>query len=181
MKILSIILTLTFFLPLPIFSPEPEKQFALVERHIDRLRTHPMLCDSPVVIMVERNLGFEAEHHHRALQGLRLTRHRVDHTAQRYGILTTEEIKHAMCTLLDNMLREQRLSILPEIYSERPTENTARLREQLHIYSLQFKQAANNFGKTRVALNGKVGGMKDDVAIALQLAIYYSASEKMYA
>ena len=139
-----------------------------------------MLRQSLVVIMVERNLGFEAEHHHRALQGLYGTRHRVDHTAQRYGILTTEEIKHAMCTLLDNMLRERRVSILPELFSERPSENAARLREQMHIYSLQFKQAANNFGKTRVTLNGKVGGMKDDVVIALQLAIYYSSSEKMY-
>jgi hypothetical protein len=139
-----------------------------------------MLRQSLVVIMVERNLGFEAEHHHRALQGLPGTRHRVDHTAQRYGILTTEEIKHAMCTLLDNMLRERRVSILPELFSERPSENAARLREQMHIYSLQFKQAANNFGKTRVTLNGKVGGMKDDVVIALQLAIYYSSSEKMY-
>ena len=140
-----------------------------------------MLRQSLVVIMVERNLGFEAEHHHRALQGLAMTRHRVDHTAQRYGILTTEEIKHAMCTLLDNMLRERRVSILPELFSERPSENAARLREQMHIYSLQFKQAANNFGKTRVTLNGKVGGMKDDVVIALQLAIYYSSNEKMYA
>jgi len=77
-----------------------------------------MLRQSLVVIMVERNLGFEAEHHHRALQGLPGTRHRVDHTAQRYGILTTEEIKHAMCTLLDNMLRERRVSILPELFSE---------------------------------------------------------------
>lgn len=140
-----------------------------------------MLRQSLVVIMVERNLGFEAEHHHRALQGLPMTRHRVDHTAERFGILTTEEIKHAMCTLLDNMLRERRVSIVPELFSERPSENAARLREQMHIYSLQFKQAVNNFGKTRVALNGKVGGMKDDVVIALQLAIYYSASEKMYA
>ena len=65
-------------------------------------------------------------------------------------------------------------------FIQRPSENAARLREQMHIYSLQFKQAANNFGKTRVALNGKVGGMKDDVVIALQLAIYYSSSEKMY-
>lgn len=123
----------------------------------------------------------QAEHHHRALQGIPGTRHRVDHSAQRYGILTTEDIKHGMCTLLDTMLREQRISIMPELLSERPTENAARLREQMHIYSLQFKQAADTFGKTRVALNGKVGGMKDDVVIALQLAIYYSASEKMYA
>ena len=105
----------------------------------------------------------------------------MDHAAQRYGILTTEDIKHAMCTLLDTMLREQRVSVMPTLLSERPADNAARLRDQLHIYSLQFKQAADTFGKTRVALNGKVGGMKDDVVIALQLAIYYSASEKMYA
>jgi len=42
----------------------------------------------------------------------------VDHGAQRYGILTTEDIKHAMCTLLDTMLREQRVSVMPTLLSE---------------------------------------------------------------
>ena len=42
--------------------------------------------------MVERNLGFEAEHHERALAGIPMTRHRVDHQAKRFGILTTEEV-----------------------------------------------------------------------------------------
>tara|TARA_Y100000389_G_C17408682_1_gene489583 strand:- start:127 stop:372 length:246 start_codon:yes stop_codon:yes gene_type:complete len=60
----------------------------------------------------------QAEHHQRALQGIPGTRHRVDHGAQRYGILTTEDIKHAMCTLLDTMLREQRVSVMPTLLSE---------------------------------------------------------------
>ena len=60
----------------------------------------------------------QAEHHHRALQGIAGTRHRVDHAAQRYGILTTEDIKHAMCTLLDTMLREERVSVMPTLLSE---------------------------------------------------------------
>ena len=38
---------------------EPEKQYSLVHKHIGRLRKLDMLKDSPVVIMVERNLGFE--------------------------------------------------------------------------------------------------------------------------
>ena len=33
----------------------------------------------------------------------------------------------------------------------------------------------------RVALCGKVGGMKDDVVIALQLGVYYSARPELYA
>ena len=38
---------------------EPEKQYALVQRHIQRLRDVDMLASSPVIVMVERNLGFE--------------------------------------------------------------------------------------------------------------------------
>lgn len=130
--------------------------------------------------MVERNLGFEAEHHERALNGIPFTRHRIDHQAKRYGILTTEEIKLAMMTLFNNMIREQRVNIINPIVSDDAENNTRRLREQLAIYSFQYKQAANAFGKERYSLNGKVGGMKDDVCIALQLAVYYSARAELY-
>ena len=159
---------------------EPEKQFALIERHINRIRERPIFLNSEIIIMVERNLGFEAEHHQRALAGLPLTRHRVDHQAKRYGILTTEEIKLAMMTLFNNMIREQRVNVLQPILSDDPDGNTRRLREQLGIYSFQYKQAATVFSKDRFSLNGKVGGMKDDVCIALQLAVYFSAREELY-
>ena len=79
---------------------EPEKQFELVRRHIGRIRDEPMFRFSPIVIMVERNLGFESEHHERALRDLPNCRHRVDHQAKRFGILTTEDIKYGMMTLL---------------------------------------------------------------------------------
>jgi 16S rRNA G1207 methylase RsmC len=159
---------------------EPSKQFALVERHIQRIKTVPLLLFSPVIIMCERNLGFEAEHHERALRGIPHTRHRIDHAAKRYGILTTEEIKHAMCTLTNTMLREQRINILKPLLSEDPDANLRKLYEQLTVYSLQFKEAINVFSKTRAALSGKVGGMKDDIVIAMQLGIYYSSEPHMY-
>lgn len=151
-----------------------------MERHINRIRERAILQQSEVIIMVERNLGFEAEHHHRALSGIPYTRHRIDHQAKRYGILTTEDIKLAMMTLFNNMLRDQRVNILQPILSDDPEGNTRRLKEQLGIYSFQYKQAANAFSKDRVALNGKVGGMKDDICIAVQLAVYYSARPEMY-
>jgi hypothetical protein len=59
--------------------------------------------------------------------------------------------------------------------------DTLTLQEQMKVYSFQFKQAVNCFGKQRVALCGKVGCMKDDVVIALQLAVYYGARPEMYA
>lgn len=67
-----------------------------MERHIERIRQNSLYSFSPVVIMVERNLGFESEHHERALRHLPHVRHRIDHQAKRFGILTTEEIKYAM-------------------------------------------------------------------------------------
>ena len=136
---------------------------------------------SEIIIMVERNLGFEAEHHHRALNGLLHTRFRVDHTANRYGILTTEDVKYGMMTLFNNMLRDQRVCFFPTLLSEDPPASRRRIQEQMKVYSFQYKQAANCFGKQRVALCGKVGGMKDDIVIALQLAVYYSARPEMYA
>jgi hypothetical protein len=160
---------------------EPEKQFALVQRHIRRLREVRELVFSQVIIMVERNLGFEAEHHEHALNGLPHTRFRVDHAARRYGILTTEEVKYGMMTLFNNMLRDQRVAFREPLLSEDPPAARRRIQEQMKVYSFQYKQAVNCFGKQRVALCGKVGGMKDDVVIALQLAVYYSERPEMYA
>jgi len=160
---------------------EPEKQFALVQRHVMRLREIRELTLSEIIIMVERNLGFEAEHHQRALNGLPYTRFRIDHANRRYGILTTEEVKYAMMTLFNNMLRDQRVAFRQPLLSEDPVAARRRIQEQMKVYSFQFKQAVNCFGKQRVALCGKVGGMKDDVVIALQLAVYYSENSNMYA
>jgi len=140
-----------------------------------------MLRFSEIVIMCERNLGFEAEHHERALRGIPKTRHRIDHGAKRFGVLTTQEVKHAMCTLLSTMLREKRINVLKPLLSENPAGNAKRLNEQMHIYSLQFKDASSVFSKGRAALSGKVGGMKDDVCICLQLGVYWSKEPYQYA
>ena len=48
------------------------------------------------------------------------------------------------------------------------------LRDELEMYSYQFKQPGTIFGKQQVALSGKVGGMRDDLAVLLQLAAYWT-------
>ena len=132
---------------------------------------------SRVFVFVERNLGFEAEHHHRALGDLPGVEFYMDHKAGRVGVLTTNETKHAMSTILNTMLRERRVHVAKEVVSRDPRGMLVRLREQLEIYSYQFKQAVNTFGKDQVALSGKVGGMKDDVCICLQLGVYWTSAE----
>jgi len=80
--------------------------------------------------------------------------------SDRVGCLTTNETKHAMCALLNAMLREGRISVKLDLVSRDPGGLRAKLKEQLNVYSYQFKQAANTFGKDAVAISGKVGGMK---------------------
>ena len=93
------------------------------------------------------------------------------------GILTTIDTKHAMATILNTMLRERRVHVANELISRDSVACKTRLREQLEIYSYQFKQAINTFGKDLISLSGKVGGMKDDLCICLQLGVYWTSAE----
>lgn len=91
-------------------------------------------------------------------------------------MLTTQEVKHAMMTLLNTMLREKRVHIDQQHLVTRDAKGIlVRLREQLEIYSYQFKAPPTTFGKMQIALSGKVGGMKDDLCICLQLGVYWTS------
>lgn len=59
-------------------------------------------------------------------------------------------------------------------YAIQEMEVKALLRDEMETYSYQFKTAATVFNKEQVALSGKVGGMRDDLAILLQLAAYWT-------
>ena len=146
--------------------------------HITAIRRLPGFDGSRITIYVERNLGFEAEHHKRALCGLPNIRFYMDETHYGVGILTTNPIKHAMCQLTLLMLEERRIHVRKPLVSRDPRGLPLRLREQMEIYSYQFKAALTTFQKDVVALSGKVGGMKDDICICLQLACYFTQIER---
>lgn len=71
---------------------DPGKQFALVTRHIESIRSNMGYKGCRVFVYVERNLGFEAEHHRRALSHLPGVAFYVDQSANRVGVLTTEQV-----------------------------------------------------------------------------------------
>jgi hypothetical protein len=48
------------------------------------------------------------------------------------------------------------------------------VKEQLQTFGYQFKSASTVFNKSQMALTGKVGGMRDDLAMCLQLAVYHT-------
>lgn len=155
--------------------------FSLVKSHIGDIRKIAEFEFSLITVFVERNLGFEAEHFERSLRHLTGVHFYRDLQASRTGILTTENVKLAAMTMTNVLLREQRICILPtgQLISKNPQENRRRLREQLEIYSFQFKSPNDVFQKGKYALSGKVGGFKDDIVICLQLGIYWTESSKL--
>ena len=72
---------------------QSSNQFALFQRHVDRIRDVCMLSHPEVVVLCERNLGFEAEHLERATRGLYHVRHRIDHITKRLFIVYYQTIK----------------------------------------------------------------------------------------
>ncbi len=79
------------------------------------------------------------------------------------------------------LLREGRVHVVPRPFSRDPAGARLRLKEQMGIYSYQFKSATTTFGKDQAALSGKVGGMRDDLCICLQIGIMCTAPGAMYA
>jgi hypothetical protein len=86
-----------------------------------------------------------------------------------------------MCQLVVVMLRERRIHVFKPLASRDGKGLLLRLREQMEVYSYQFKMGGNTFQKDRIALSGKVGGMKDDICICLQLACYFTQLESQRA
>lgn len=87
-----------------------------MREHIAKIRAKLCWMDSPIKIYVERNLGFEAEHHARDLGGMPGVMFHQDVAAKRIGVLTTDAVKHAMCGLLNSMLREKRVHIAKVLF-----------------------------------------------------------------
>lgn len=148
-----------------------------MREHIRKIRQRLCWMDSFIKIYVERNLGFEAEHHARDLGSIPGVIFHQDLQAKRIGVLTTDAVKHAMCGLVNSMLREKRVHIAKDLISRDSKGALVRLREQLEVYSYQFKTGETAFNKDQMTLGGKIGGMRDDVAICCQLVTYWSGLE----
>jgi hypothetical protein len=108
------------------------------------LRQIPGKSASPITIYVEQNLGFEAEHHKRALESLPGVTFYLDQKANRVGVLTTEAIKHAMCQLVVVMLQEHQIHMHKPLVSKDEKGLRLRLRERMEVYGNQHVPKGQN-------------------------------------
>lgn len=154
---------------------EPTKTFDLLRRHVEALRNnHPMFCMSRVLIVVERNLGFEAEHLYRECKDIPNSVFvRESRDSSRIGVLTTLDRKQEFVTYTNVMLRETRI-FAPERYFVNVQNNKARntLLEQLSYFGYTFSAPDNQFQKERFCISGKGAGGKDDLCMAFLIGVY---------
>ena len=136
-------------------------------------------------ILVESNLGLEAEHHaHRAQATLPRTRFEfISDAVTRPGVLTTAASKEGMYIATLRLLQDEALSLCPvdALITGDPDSNRQELADDLHqqlcTYSIldHRKMVAPGLPSKSMAqtLTGKMGGAQDDLAIVLQLNVLY--------
>lgn len=143
--------------------------------HINQLRALRNLSRSLVVLGVESNLGFEAQHTIQALKRLGLSNccplyEGVDNTL---GLLTTNKTKEVMCKALQELLTLNRLHVSDRFMSvqQSPRNMLARITEEMRAFMIYVDEPKSLFAQPRRTYTGKLGGHQDDAIIALQMAV----------
>jgi hypothetical protein len=154
---------------------EAATQHKLLVQHVNKLRLLPALARAQMVIGLESNLGFEAQH---ALHALRRAEvhnwvslmEGVDGTP---GLLTTNASKEVMCVALQELLAQSRIGVSNRLMSTSmsPHEALQQLIGELRGFMIFVDPPKTLFAKARRTFTGKLGGHQDDLVIALQLAV----------
>jgi len=145
---------------------EPDKTFRLLREHVAAVRAaYGNLSNSCVRIIVERNLGFEAEHLYRECQSIDNSRFVCEPaTTARIGVLTTQERKLGFVTYTNVLLRENRMFAHSEHWVDTQKNDTRKiLMDQLSFFGFTFMRPENSFQKEKFAISGKSAGGKDDL------------------
>ena len=156
---------------------DPYKTFALLKEHVDFIRMHnPEHTASQVCIIVERNLGFEAEHLYRECQNtIENSCYMYEPGAERIGVLTTHARKIAYVSVMNNMLRDNRIYAASTTTWVEHEKNNSRsqLLDQLRFFGFSFSHTENAFQKEKMAISGKSSGGKDDLCMALLIGLFF--------
>ena len=153
-----------------------------VLRHIHGLeQLFPARLGTKFVIMTESNLGLEAAHVANMLrEHPRCVPLRETGSEGRYGVLTTHARKAEFVALLENLLATNGVLVGERVVSADSEASLQTLERQLCQYKM-VTQATGTFAAPKVTFSGKIGPdgkpglMRDDLCIALQMAVYWSS------
>jgi hypothetical protein len=161
-------------------SQDPFKTFALLERHIAAIRSqHYRLNMSECRVMIERNLGFEAEHMFRHCRNWPSVTFLREPGSDRIGCLTTQNLKLAFVTYTNILLRENRVFVTQDRFVDlNAAKSRDMLLDQLSFFSFSFSAPQTLMQKERFAISGKGQGGKDDLVMALLIGLYHATDRR---
>jgi len=160
---------------------DPYKTFELLKQHVQMVRSRDEnLASSNVCIIVERNLGFEAEHLFRECRdSIPNSAFLCEPGVERIGVLTTHSRKIAYVSVMNNLLRETRIFIGREHWVDCGNNKTSTmLLEQLSFFGFAFTRPENAFQKEKMAISGKSSGGKDDLCMALLIGLFFVVEDR---
>ena len=154
---------------------DAQAQHTLVYNHITQLRTLIELAHATVVLGIESNLGFEAQHTGHSLQrkGLKDCCPRYEGVDNTLGMLTTNKSKEVMCTALQELLSLNRLHVSNKFMSTTmsPKEMLNRIIDEMRAFMIYVDAPRSLFVQARRTYTGEKDGHQGDAIIALQMAV----------
>lgn len=121
------------------------------------------------------NLAYESQHllHHLQQMNVRGWVSLAEGAHGDLGWLTTNARKEGMALALREALRVGKVAYSPRFFSVSMSSEDAKRRvgDELRNFSVVTEPGKTHFSKVRKTYTGKLGGLQDDVAIAVQLVI----------
>ncbi len=148
--------------------------------HLTRLRSTTATCNAVLVIAAEMNLGNEASHIEEFVNS-RFTRVVfMQETELKTGVPTTAPLKREMAHCLRARLQRGSVEVADEFVCSHGTAETVldKMHEQLNAYSEKRTQPSDPLKGAVVQYSGKMHGKRDDLAMGLQLACFWSGVYK---
>ena len=135
----------------------------------------PQLNGAVCVLILESNLGFEAQHLMHAIQAAKLPRWLVltETSSGAPGWETTHARKETMCIQVRDALKVGCVGAWRGFTSrsfDTTKEALDQLADELRNFCVIVTPPPPPFGKTTRTYSGKVGGRQDDLSMAFQLA-----------
>lgn len=152
---------------------------AQIVEHFNRLLKLDQLRRAVFVVAIENNFGVE-----HATLGLRLQRafpqriillHEEGQERDKAGVRTTNALKRDAVALTKATLLARRMVVAEELVSlhDKPREMFAEFEQQLLRYRGFLDEAKTPHGHDKLTYSGKVDGARDDMAMALMLALWW--------
>ena len=168
------------FLQLVGFDSEPVRDdyevYLLVRRHIEKLLEMDHIKSSRIVFIPENNMGLESAHLDTMVRDIPQIETFWE-TERRAGVCKTAAVTRQYQFLMNNALSQRGMRIDQDAFTvtrEKTVDDMLDLlQDQLLRYHWERKKAADNFGRDRYTITGKIGNAQDDLLISTMMVIYW--------